>query len=71
MGRRASLSIHGPDRTAGLIHHVTDESATTLRVGRNLEHRRAGRLFVFSIRNLGRSAIGSDQLAEVDVTSGG
>jgi hypothetical protein len=43
MGRRASLSIHGPNRTAGLIYYVTDNSPPTLRVGRNLhKHRRAG-----------------------------
>ncbi len=78
MGRRASLSIHGPDRTAGLIHNVTDDSPPTLRVGRNLhEHRRAGGPFESSIRDRGpdRGRGGplsrSGQVAEVDVTSGG
>ena len=33
MGRRASLSIHGPDRTAELIHYAIGDSAPTLRVG--------------------------------------
>ncbi len=32
-GRRTSLGIHGPDRTAGLIHYAIDESSLTLRVG--------------------------------------
>ncbi len=55
MGRRASLSIHGPDRTAELSHYAIGDSAPTLRVGRNLhEHRRAGGPFVSSTRDRGR-----------------
>ena len=74
MGRRASLSIHGPDRTAELIHYAIGDSPPTLRVGRNLhEHRRAGGPFVSSTRDRGRGGplSRSGQLAEVDVTSGG
>jgi hypothetical protein len=42
-GRRASLGIHGPDRTAGLIHHATGDSAVTLRVGQHPTQRWARR----------------------------
>ncbi len=35
MGRRASLSIHGPDRTAELIQYAIGDSPPTLRVGPN------------------------------------
>jgi hypothetical protein len=71
--RPASLSIHGPDQPAGLIHCATDDSPPTLRVGRNLhKHRRAGGPFVSSTRDRGRGGplSRSGQLAEVDVTSG-
>ena len=74
MGRRASLSIHGPDRTAKLSHYAIGDSPPTLRVGRNLhEHRRAGGPFVSSTRDRRRGGplSRSGQLAEVDVTSGG
>jgi hypothetical protein len=55
MGRRASLSVHGPDRTAELIHYTIGDSPLTLRVGRNLHgHRRAGKPFVSSTRDRGR-----------------
>jgi hypothetical protein len=74
MGRRARLSIHGPDRTAERIHCAIGDSPPTFRVGRNLhEHRRAGGLFVSSTRDRGRGGplSRSGQLAKVDVTSGG
>ncbi len=74
IGRRASLSIHGPDWTAELIHYAIGNSPPTLQVGRNLhEHRRAGGPFVSPTRDQGRGGplSPSGQLAEVDVTSGG
>jgi hypothetical protein len=40
---RASLSIHGPDRTAELIHYAIGDSAPTLQVGPQLARAPPGR----------------------------
>jgi hypothetical protein len=62
MDRRASHSIHWPNRTAGLVHYVTDDYPPTLRVGSKLhEHSRDGGPILPSTRDSDR---GRDGLAD-------
>ncbi len=64
-GRRASLSIHWPDRMAKLIHYAIGDSAPTLRVGQQLARAPQGRgTIVFSTVT---GAVAVRYLGEVNV----